>query len=144
MDKSEIKIVYRYDNDGLYVGTVTLDYTDRSPISGKWQIPGYCTTVEPPQEKEGYNRVWNGEAWEYVEIPKPEPEPEPTPEEIIERKLAELDAQYNADKADLLNAYQSASMYGDTERMEKLKADLIALDTRYDEDYEAIINAEEE
>ena len=138
MDKSEIKIVYRYDNDGLYVGVVTLDHTDRSPISGKWQIPGYCTTVEPPQEKDGYNIVWNGEAWEYVEIPKPEPEPEPTPEEIIERKLAELDAQYEADKAEIVTSYQTATIYGDTARMEKLKADLATLDDKYDEDYNAL------
>ncbi len=144
MDKSEIKVVYRYDDKGLYVGTVTLDYTDRSPISGRWQIPGYCTTVEPPVEKDGYNRVWSGDIWEYVEIPKPPTPPEPTPEEIIEQKIAELDAQYNSNKAELLNAYQTALIYGNTDRMESLKADLISLDDRYDEDYEAIISAGEE
>lgn len=61
--------------------------------------------------------------------------PEPTTDE----KIAALDAQYNADKADLLTAYQTAQIYGDTDTMESLKADLQALDEQYDEDYEKIV-----
>jgi hypothetical protein len=61
--------------------------------------------------------------------------PEPTTDE----KIAELDAQYNADKADVLTAYQTAMLYGDTDTMESLKADLVALDEQYDEDYEKIV-----
>jgi hypothetical protein len=53
--------------------------------------------------------------------------------------LAELDAQYNADKSDLLTAYQTAMLYGDTDTMKSLKADLTALDEQYDEDYEKIV-----
>ena len=63
---------------------------------------------------------------------------EPTKEE----KLAVLDAQYNADKSNLLNAYQTALVYGDTDRMEQIKADLVALDDKYDADYEAIVGEE--
>lgn len=65
------------------------------------------------------------------------PDPEP-PEPTVDEKLAALDSQYNADKAELLAAYQTALVYGDTETMDSLKADLEALDTKYDEDYEAI------
>ena len=72
------------------------------------------------------------EEWKQLH-PDPEP-PEPTKEE----KLAALDSQYNADKAELLAAYQAALIYGDTDTMDSLKADLEALDTKYDEDYEAI------
>jgi hypothetical protein len=64
--------------------------------------------------------------------------PEPTTDE----KIAELDAQYNHDKADLLTAYQTAMLYGDTDTMESLKADLQALDDQYDEDYERIVGGE--
>jgi hypothetical protein len=64
--------------------------------------------------------------------------PEPTTDE----KIAALDAQYNADKADLLTAYQTAMLYGDTDTMESLKADLTALDDQYDEDYEKIVGGE--
>lgn len=62
-----------------------------------------------------------------------------TPEPTTEEKLAALDAQYNTDKADLLTAYQTALVYDNTERMEQIKADLVALDDKYDEDYESII-----
>jgi hypothetical protein len=41
-----------------------------------------------------------------------------------------------------MQAYLNAMLYGDTEQMETLKADLDALDVKYDEDYEAIIGEE--
>lgn len=56
--------------------------------------------------------------------------------------LAQLDAQYNADKDDLLTAYQTAQLHGDTDMMESLKADLTALDEQYDDDYEKIAGGE--
>ncbi len=59
-----------------------------------------------------------------------------------EEALAELDANYNQQKSDLLTAYQTAMLYGDSELMESLKADLSALDEQYDEDYERIIGGE--
>lgn len=62
-----------------------------------------------------------------------------TPEPTTDEKLAALDAQYNADKAELLTAYQTAQMYGDTDTMENRKADLVALDAQYDKDYERIV-----
>jgi hypothetical protein len=64
--------------------------------------------------------------------------PEPTTDE----KIAELDAQYQHDKDQLMQAYLNAMLYGDTEQMETLKADLDALDAKYDEDYNAIIDEE--
>jgi predicted negative regulator of RcsB-dependent stress response len=62
-----------------------------------------------------------------------------TPEPTTDEKIAQLDAQYNSDKSDLLTAYQAAQIYGDTDTMESLKADLQALDDQYDEDYERIV-----
>lgn len=70
MDKSETKTVYSYDSAGLLIGTHTLDYTDRSPISGRWQIPGNMTETAPLATKDGYTINWTGTAWQYVEIPK--------------------------------------------------------------------------
>lgn len=65
-----------------------------------------------------------------------------TPEPTTDEKIAALDAQYNADKADLLTAYQTAQIYGDTETMKSLKADLVAIDDKYDENYESIVGEE--
>lgn len=74
------KTVYAYAADGKYIGERTLDDTDRSPISGAWQIPGNMTETQPPAAKEGYDRYWRGGKWTQVERPKPEPEPEPPTE----------------------------------------------------------------
>lgn len=84
------KTVYAYATDGKYVGERTLDDTDRSPISGAWQIPGNMTEVPPPAAKEGYDICWRGGKWEQVEKPKPAPEPEP-PTEMDEPQ--EMDVQ---------------------------------------------------
>ena len=59
-----------------------------------------------------------------------------------EEALAVLDANYNQQKSDLLTAYQTAMLYGDSELMESLKDDLNALDDQYDEDYERIVGGE--
>ena len=73
-----------------------------------------------------------GDYYEVIAIPEPS----------TEEQLAQLDAQYNADKANMLTAYQTAMLYDDTETMESLKADLQALDGQYDEDYERIVGGE--
>ena len=70
------KTVYAYAADGKYIGERTLDDTDRSPISGAWQIPGNMTETQPPAAKEGYDIYWGGGKWTQVERSKPEPEPE--------------------------------------------------------------------
>ena len=74
------KTVYAYAVGGMYIGERTLDDTDRSPISGAWQIPGNMTEVQPPAAKEGYDLCWLDGKWEQVERPKPAPEPEPPTE----------------------------------------------------------------
>jgi hypothetical protein len=89
----------------------------------------------------GNLEVWNKKPQGYYteeEWQELHPAP-PAPEPTVEEKLEALDADYNQQKADLLTAYQTAQMYGDTETMESLKADLVALDEQYDEDYEKII-----
>lgn len=74
------KTVYAYATDGKYDGERTLDDTDRSSISGAWQIPGNMTETQPPAAKEGYDIYYRSGKWEQVERPKPAPEPEPPTE----------------------------------------------------------------
>ena len=73
-----------------------------------------------------------------MEISDKPPEPPEPPEPTTDEKLNALDVQYEADKERLRKAYQDAMIYGDTDRMESIKADLAALDAQYDEDYAAI------
>ena len=84
---------YRYDENNYYAGQQDCQL---DPIATKreghevWLLPANCTWEEPLEEKEGYKIKWNGEAWEYEEIPvPPEPEP-PTLEEVKEQKIREL------------------------------------------------------
>ena len=84
------KIVYAYAADGKYIGERTLDDTDRSPISGAWQIPGNMTEVPPPVAKEGCDLYWRSGKWEQVERPKPAPEPKPLTET---EEAQEMDVQ---------------------------------------------------
>ena len=72
------KTVYAYAEGGKYIGERTIDDTDRSPISGAWQIPGNMTEVQPPAAKEGYDLYYKGGKWEQVEQPKPAQPPTPS------------------------------------------------------------------
>lgn len=94
-----IKKVYKFTTDNKYAGIVQLDDTDRSPVSGRWQIPAGCATVQPPAEKDGFEIIWDGTAWAYREAEK-DPEPaqprELTLDEIKSTKLQELKAARDA------------------------------------------------
>lgn len=90
-----------------------------------------------------YSPTGNIEVWDtkpdgyYTEYEWAElhPAPEPTKEE----KLAALDAQYNADKAELVAQYTDSLMHDDEETAEAIKQEMAELDAQYDADYEAII-----
>lgn len=53
-------------------------------------------------------------------------------------QLAALDAEYRAEKANLCEAYTTASMQGDTETAESVAADMAELDAWFDEEYERV------
>lgn len=63
---------YRYDNDGYFHSVIT---ASRDPLESKiaghdvYITPNSSTSVEPAK-KEGYWAHWNGEAWDYVALPK--------------------------------------------------------------------------
>ena len=78
-------LCYRYNENKEYVGSEEM-FKDplESEMQGEdiWLLPANCTVIEPPEAKEGFLIVWNGEAWEYKELKK-EPEPHvPTDDEL--------------------------------------------------------------
>ena len=89
------KTVYAYAEGGKYIGERVLDDTDRSPISGVWQIPGNMTENVPPAAKEGYDLYWRSGKWIQIERPKPEPTPAPPadtePQEQDTRQVPETE-----------------------------------------------------
>ena len=62
-----------------YEGPKILDFTDRSPISGAWQIPCNMVEITPPVIPEDNKCIWDGTQWVLKEIEKPK-EPEITEE----------------------------------------------------------------
>ena len=112
------KTVYAYAEGGKYLGERTLDDTDRSPISGAWQIPGNMTETQPPAAKEGYDLCWRDGKWEQVERPKPAPDPEPPTETqepyVDDVRLAAFEAM----------AEQEARLIAYSERLAALEAAL--------------------
>lgn len=115
------KTVYAYATDGKYIGERTLDDTDRSPISGAWQIPAYMTETKPPTAKEGYDIYWRGDKWEQVERPKPAPDPEPPTETGEVQEMDVDDVRLAAFEA---MAEQEARLIAQGERLAAVEAAL--------------------
>ena len=88
--------VYRYDEETKeYIGVETA-FIDplETELQGKeiYLLPANCTFTKATETKEGYKLKWNGESWEYEEIPKEPVSPEPTLDELKAEKLRKVDS----------------------------------------------------
>ena len=64
--------IYNYDLNGKFIGE---SIADKSPLEeGEYLIPALATDQKPLPEKEGFDVIWNGSSWGYVEQPKVKPE----------------------------------------------------------------------
>lgn len=92
-----------------------------------------------------YSPTGNFEVWaekptgyyteaEWAELHPAPPAPEPTKEE----KIALLDAQYEADKAEIMSYFAQAVFAGDEEEQAELRAEMAEIDAQYSEDRKAI------
>lgn len=92
-------ICYRYDQEKktFQQSEEMLKDPLESELQGKdiWLLPADCTLIEPPEAKEGFDIIFNGESWEYKEQEKEkEPEPYvPTEKEKTQQKIWELKAK---------------------------------------------------
>ena len=121
---------YKYDENKYYAGQQECQL---DPIATKreghevWLLPANCTWQEPLNEKEGYKIKWNGEAWEYEEIPvPPEPEP-PTLEEVKEQKINELKSIRDFKEMEPV-LYAEHKFDFDSKSYERITAAIYALD----------------
>jgi hypothetical protein len=89
----------------------------------------------------GNIEVWNEKPEGYYTVEEWQ-EMHPAPEPTKEEKLAQLVAQYEADKAEILKYYSDAMIHGDTELMAELAGEMTALDEQYATDYEALKEGE--
>lgn len=74
---------------GEYTGIYNAPKDSKSP--GRYQIPAFATTVEPPEPAKNQKVIWDGTTWQLEDIPEPEPEPEPTEEELRQQEIGQLE-----------------------------------------------------
>ena len=88
---------------------------------------------------DGNIEVWDDKPQGYFTIEEWEEMHHPTPYiPTKEEQIAELTAEYRAEKASLCEAYTTATMSGDTETAESVAQDMADLDAWFDEKYKAI------
>lgn len=129
----------KFDNNGFRIATVAKGvHYETEAEKAKYIADGFIETSDEDYQYYVGNKGTgkNGTGYIRGEDGKPTDAPAYVPSKG--EQLAQLDSRYNADKAGLLTAYQTAQVYGDTDLMDSLKADLAALDDKYDEDYAKI------
>jgi hypothetical protein len=63
--------VHHYsESKGIYLGSSQAMADPMEP--GRWLIPAWSTTLEPGEEIEGMEQVFNGTEWVYRDLPQPE------------------------------------------------------------------------
>lgn len=93
---------------------------------------------------EGNPEVWDEKPQGYFTVEEWE-EMHPIPPYVPtkDEQIASLTAEYTQEKANLCEAYTTATMQGDTETAESVVQDMADLDAWFDEEYERIINETE-
>lgn len=136
-------ICYRYNHEKKTFQRS--EEMQRDPLETKlqgkdvWLLPADCTLIEPPEAKDGFDIVWNGDAWEYKEQEKPkEAEPYvPTEKENTQQEIWRLKAKLNETDYKVLKCTE-ASLLG-----QEMPYDLDAVVTERD-GWRAQINVLEE
>jgi hypothetical protein len=131
-----------FDSDGRRLASYAIDSTMTHEQYDNLVSEGYIEISEDDWNYYVGNKGQGKNGTGYIRGADGKPTDAAPYEPTKEEQLAQLDEQYNSDKTDLLTAYQTALVHGDTETMDSLKADLQALDDQYDEDYERIVGDE--
>lgn len=136
-------ICYRYDQEKKKFMHSEEMHKDplETKLQGKdiWLLPADCTLIEPPEAKEGFDIIFNGESWEYKEQEKPKAaEPYvPTEKEKTQQEIWQLKAKLNETDYKVLKCSEAALL------KQELPYNLDAVVSERDE-WRAQINALEE
>lgn len=90
---------------------------------------------------DGNLEVWDNKPQGYFTVDEWE-EMHPAPPPSKETQIEELTTEYTREKANLCEAYTTASMAGDTETAQSVAADMQDLNDWYDEEYAKIEGGE--
>ena len=89
-------LCYRYNENKEYIGSEEMH---KDPLESElqkkdiWLLPADCTLIEPPEAKEGFLIVWNGDAWECKELEK-EPKPYVPTDDELKAQVRSVRNQY--------------------------------------------------
>ena len=104
-DRAEKKAAWLLDKAGRLLKQVELDWRNRSPVSGAWQVPAQMTIVEPNiEKKDGYIRIYKDGKWGYVDkdddSKQPEIKPDPKPDEpTIAERIKKLESSVSGESS---------------------------------------------
>lgn len=106
---------YNFENK-KYEGEVTCQIDPlESEIAGKeiYLLPADCTYEVPPEAKEGFVIVWNGDAWEYKEQEKPkEEEPYVPTEDELKAQVRAVRDKYMQTTQNRIDRYRNQKEVG--------------------------------
>lgn len=110
----------------------------------KYLDDGYIETSDDDYAYYVGNRGAGANGTGYIRGADGKPTDAPAYELSKEKKLAELDAQYDKDKAEIIRYYNEAIFAEDTETMADLKEEMAEIDAKYKADRKAIEEGSEE
>ena len=110
-----MSLCYRYNQENkVFVGSEEM-FKDplESELQKKdiWLLPANCTLIEPPEAKDGFLIVWNGETWEYKELKK-EPEPHVPTEDELKAQVRSVRNWYMQTTQDRIDRYRNQKELG--------------------------------
>ena len=130
----------RFDEKGCRQETyLSVDYTDEKKAD--MLKNGYVEITQEEWEYYSDNRGKGDNGTGYVRDPetgKPVSAPAHIPTKA--EKLAQLDSQYDIDKAEMRKNMTNALLLGDDSLIADLRAEMTAIDTAYEEERQAIID----
>ena len=130
-------LCYRYNENKKYIGSEEMHKDPlESELQGKdiWLLPADCTLIEPPEEKEGFDIVWNGDAWEYKELKK-DPEPHVPTEDELKAQVRSVRDKYMQTTQNRIDRYRNQKELGiETTDAEEVFKQLLEY-TQYLRDY---------
>ena len=131
---------YRYNSENKkYEGEATCQIDPlESEIAGKeiYLLPADCTYDVPPEAKEGFDIVWNGDAWEYKEQEKPkEEEPYVPTEDELKSQIRAVRDNYMQTTQNRIDRYRNQQELGTETVDDEATYKLLLEYTQYLRDY---------
>ena len=122
-DINKVKVVYKYDKDGILCGTSILDESNKDTATGKWVYPPNTTPAAPPPNRKGYCLVWKFGTWSY----------RPYEPKIVLSEKAQLEKEYKDAQANCAKNIALALLRGDAEAVKSIRKDFAEIQQAYNE-----------